>query len=35
MHWGLQTLTELVPACGPSGKGGQAEGIFALAQINR
>lgn len=24
MHWGLQTLAKLVPACGPSGKGGQA-----------
>lgn len=33
MHWGLQALIELVPACGPSGKRRQAEGIFALAQI--
>lgn len=24
MHWGLQTLAKLVPARGPSGKGGQA-----------
>lgn len=23
MHWGLQTLSELVPTRGPSGKGGQ------------
>lgn len=33
MHWGLQTLAKLVPACGPSGKGGQAKGIFFLISL--
>lgn len=30
MHRGLQTLTELVPACGPSGKRGQREFLLLL-----
>lgn len=33
MHWGLQTLAKLVPACGPSGRGGQAKGIFFLISL--
>lgn len=35
MHWGLQTLVKLVPACGPREKGGQAKGILFLMPVQR